>query len=65
MQNERAEEHKPSPEELAAMDEYIDMLNRGEAPDLEGYLARFPEFEETLRPVLEAARELAEEKDEE
>jgi len=50
--------YEPSVAELAAMDEYLDELVRGACPDLDAFLARYPEFERTLRPVLEAGQGL-------
>jgi len=37
------------------MEEYITLLHRGAEPPVEEFLKGFPQFAESLRPVLEAA----------
>jgi len=49
---------EPSMAELVAMDEYLDALVSGACPDLDAFLRRYPKFEKSLRPVLEAGRGL-------
>ena len=46
----------PSPAELKAMDEFVSSLRKGRAPSVDQHLARYPEFEGSLRPVLEGAK---------
>ncbi len=41
--------------ELEAMDRYFDAVLACRAPEVEEYLEEFPEFAESLRPVLEGA----------
>jgi hypothetical protein len=45
----------PCDAELAAMEEYIALLHRGTEPLVEEFLKGYPQFAESLRPVLEAA----------
>jgi len=45
----------PCDAELAAMEEYIALLHRGAEPLVEEFLKGYPQFAESLRPVLEAA----------
>ena len=47
--------YEPGDMELAAMEEFIKVLRDDRAPGVEEYLERFPEFADTLRPVLEGA----------
>lgn len=44
-----------SDEELSAFAEFTEAQIRGERPDLETHLAKYPQFEPSLRPVLETA----------
>jgi hypothetical protein len=41
--------------ELAAMEEFISALLEDRAPGIEEHLGRYPEFADSLRPVLEGA----------
>jgi len=41
--------------EIAAMDEFLRALREGKTPSVEGHLCRYPEFRDSLRPVLEGA----------
>ena len=45
----------PCDAELAALEEYIALLHKGTEPSVEEFLKRYPQFAESLRPVLEAA----------
>ena len=45
----------PCDAELAAMEEYIALLHKGSEPGVEEFLMGFPQFADSLRPVLEAA----------
>jgi hypothetical protein len=45
----------PPDAELAAMEEYIALLHRGTESPVEEFLRGYPQFAESLRPVLEAA----------
>ena len=45
----------PCDAELAALEEYIALLHRGTEPLVEEFLKGYPQFAESLRPVLEAA----------
>jgi len=45
----------PCEAELAAMEEYIALLHKGTEPAVEEFLQGFPQFADSLRPVLEAA----------
>ena len=48
----------PCDAELAAMEEYTALLHRGTEPMVEEFLKGFPQFADSLRPVLEAALEV-------
>jgi len=48
----------PCDAELAAMEEYTALLHRGTEPTVEEFLKGFPQFADSLRPVLEAALEV-------
>ena len=52
---EQSDLYEPGDMELAAMEEFIKALREDRAPVVEQFLERFPEFADTLRPVLEGA----------
>lgn len=45
----------PCDAELAVMEEYVALLHKGTEPSVEEFLKGYPQFAESLRPVLEAA----------
>ncbi|MCX6840994.1 MAG: hypothetical protein NTX53_01715 [candidate division WOR-3 bacterium] len=45
----------PCEAEMSAMEEYIALLHKGTEPAVEKFLQGFPQFADSLRPVLEAA----------
>ncbi|HTW91735.1 MAG TPA: hypothetical protein VMH22_08510 [bacterium] len=49
----RSREHVPSDSELDAMDKFIRLVRAGKRPSTASFLSRYPEFADTLRPVLE------------
>jgi hypothetical protein len=49
------EDGGPCAAELAVMDEFLDALQAGNAPEVEAFLKRHPLYAESLRPVLEGA----------
>lgn len=49
------EDGGPCVAELAVMDEFLDLLAAGNAPEVEEFLKAHPTYAESLRPVLEGA----------
>jgi hypothetical protein len=52
---DQLDEAQPSAAELEAMEEFLALQRQGQAPEVEAFLARYPDLAPTLRPVLEGA----------